>query len=407
MPGSLRRILGVGFGLAVIIGSTLGIGILRTPGLVAGQLSTPRTILAVWVVGGLYTLLGSVCLTELGAMLPQAGGYYVYARRAFGDTTGFAVGWTDWLTYCAVLGYVSIGMAEFLAKLVPSLGGFIQPMAVALLAGFVGLQWMGVRVSSRFQEWTTALKFVAFLVLVVACLVWSAGLAGGAAASTLPAAGPTLTGVVVALQSVVITYGGWQSALYFTEEDRDPARNLPRSMIGGVVLVIGIYLLVNLALLSVLPVPALAVSTLPAADAAQAIVGGRGAQIITLLSLDLAAAAAQRHPDDRHPDPLRDGTRRAALVAHGDRQRRRHARRRHPGDDGGGDRPDRDRHVPAAGGDGVVLPGGELRGLLPRARGAAPPRAGARAAVSRVGLSLVGGSGARRRRGVSGRRAGR
>jgi basic amino acid/polyamine antiporter, APA family len=287
VPGSLRRILGVGFGLAVIIGSTLGIGILRTPGLVAGQLNTPRAILVAWIVGGLYTLVGSVCLTELGTMLPSAGGYYVYARRAFGDAVGFAVGWTDWLCYCAVLGYISIGMAEFLAVLVPRLGGAVRPIAVAFLVAFVGLQWAGLRVSSRFQEWATALKFFAFLALIVACLVSPTNLTAGAgpAAEMLPASGPTLVGIVVALQSVVITYGGWQSALYFTEEDRDPARNLPRAMIGGVVLVIGLYLLVNAALLSVLPVPVLARSTLPAADAAQAIVGGRGSQIITVLSL--------------------------------------------------------------------------------------------------------------------------
>jgi basic amino acid/polyamine antiporter, APA family len=286
VPGSLRRILGVGFGLAVIIGSTLGIGILRTPGLVAGQLSTPTAILTVWIVGGVYTLIGSVCLAELGTMLPHAGGYYVYARRAFGDTVGFAVGWTDWLCYCAVLGYISIGMAEFLAVLVPSLGGFIRPIAVALLVSFVGLQWTGLRVSSQFQEWTTALKFVAFLVVIVACLVSSASLAAQpGSAGIAPPAGATLVGIVVALQSVVITYGGWQSALYFTEEDRDPGRDLPRSMIGGVILVIATYALVNLALLSVLAVPALARSTLPAADAAQAILGGRGAQVITLLSL--------------------------------------------------------------------------------------------------------------------------
>src|SRR5712691_7504700 len=171
----LRRILGVGFGLAVIVGSTLGIGILRTPGLVAGQLVSRSSILMVWLVGGLYTLLGSVCLTELGTMLPRAGGYYVYARRAFGDTVGFAVGWTDWLTYCAILGYVSIGMSEFVALLVPSLGGAVTPVAVALLLGFVGLQWMGVRVSSRFQEIATALKFVAFLALIAACFVLSPG----------------------------------------------------------------------------------------------------------------------------------------------------------------------------------------------------------------------------------------
>src|SRR2546428_9848489 len=111
-PTGLRRILGVGFGLAVIVGSTVGIGILRTPGLVATQLASPPAILAVWIVGGLYTLLGAVCLTELGAMLPQAGGYYVYARPAFGDTVGFAPRWTHRLTSCAVLGYVSISIRE-------------------------------------------------------------------------------------------------------------------------------------------------------------------------------------------------------------------------------------------------------------------------------------------------------
>jgi len=282
-PG-LRRILGISFGLAVIVGSTLGIGILRTPGLVAAQLGDRSAILTVWVVGGLYTLIGSVCLTELGAMLPRAGGYYVYARRAFGDSVGFAVGWTDWLTYCAVLGYVSIGMSEFVALLVPPLGGAVTPIAVALLLCFVALQWMGVRVSSRFQEIATALKFVAFLALVAACFAASPALAPASGDGALPSA-PSLVGVVVALQSVVITYGGWQSALYFTEEDRDPARNLPRSMIGGEILVIGIYLLVNLALLSVLTVPSLARSTLPAADAAQVILGARGAQTITVLSL--------------------------------------------------------------------------------------------------------------------------
>src|ERR1700751_3233220 len=132
-PGGLLRILGVAFGLAVIIGSTLGIGILRTPGLVASQIASPPAILTVWIVGGLYTLLGAVCLTELGAMLPEAGGYYVYARRAFGDTVGFAVGWTDWLTYCSVLGYVSIAIAEFIAVLIPPISSDVRLVAIFIL----------------------------------------------------------------------------------------------------------------------------------------------------------------------------------------------------------------------------------------------------------------------------------
>jgi amino acid transporter len=282
-PSGLRRILGVSFGLAVIIGSTLGIGILRTPGLVASQIASPPGILTVWIVGGLYTLLGAVCLTELGAMLPEAGGYYVYARRAFGDTVGFAVGWTDWLTYCAVLGYVSIAIGEFAVVLAPPLAWAVKLIAIGALSMLVALQWIGVRAGSRFQEITTAIKFAAFLVLVVLCFVLAPRSGAAAADVSLPAA--TLAGVIIALQSVMITFGGWQSALYFTEEDRNPDRNLPRSMIGGVALVLGIYVLVNLALLSVLPVPALARSTLPAADAAQAIIGGRGREVITLLSL--------------------------------------------------------------------------------------------------------------------------
>ncbi|HEY2906317.1 MAG TPA: amino acid permease, partial [Vicinamibacterales bacterium] len=249
-PSGLRRVLGLGFGLAVIVGSTLGIGILRTPGLVAGQLSTSSAVLAVWLVGGVYTLIGAVCFAELGTMLPEAGGYYVYARHAFGNAVGFAVGWTDWLTYCAVLGYVSIGFGEFAAVLVPGLSGAVTFVAVAVLLGLVALQWMGVQVSSGFQQVATAVKFTAFLAIVAAA--FAVPHVTAASSATVPPV--SLASLVVALQAVVITYGGWQSALYFSEEDRDPNANIPRSMIGGVLAVIVVYLLVNLALLRLLPI---------------------------------------------------------------------------------------------------------------------------------------------------------
>lgn len=278
----LIRILGVGFGLAVIVGSTLGIGILRTPGLVAGQLPNSTAILAVWIVGGLYTLVGAICFAELGTMLPEAGGYYVYARRAFGNVVGFAVGWTDWITYCAVLGYVSIAIGEFVPLLLPSLSGHERAIAILSLAALAALQLAGLRVSSRFQEITTVVKCGAFLTVVVAAMVFAPNLPAASAAAAHP---PSLSGLITALQSVVITYGGWQSALYFSEEDRNPDRNLPRAMIGGVAAVIVVYLLVNVALLAVLPIGDLARSTLPAADAAQILLGERGRVVITILSI--------------------------------------------------------------------------------------------------------------------------
>lgn len=274
--GRLRRILGIGFGLAVTIGSTIGIGILRAPGGVAAQLQTHGAILLAWLVGGLYTLLGAVCLTELGTMAPEAGGYYVYTRRAFGDRVGFAVGWTDWITNCAVLGYVSIAMAEFLGEVVPAAAGHTRVIAIAMLVGFVALQWMGLRIASWFQEWTTALKFVAYLGLIVVGLVMSGS---DQPVQQMPAR--SFSGLAAALQLVVVTYGGWQSALYFTEEDRDTSRNLPRSMIGGLAIVIVVYLLVNVALMAILPMDQLAQSSNPAALAAERLLGG--GKLITVL----------------------------------------------------------------------------------------------------------------------------
>jgi basic amino acid/polyamine antiporter, APA family len=279
--GQLRRVLGIGFGLAVSIGGTIGVGILRTPGLVAEQLHVPFLILLFWVAGGIYTLLGASCLTELGLMLPRAGGFYVYVRRAFGDTAGFAVGWTDWLMYCSILGYLSIAIAEFIAALGVIPSGAIRLLSVLILVGIVALQWLGIRISSLFQEVTTALKCVAFLILVAACFFLPTN---GHPSASIPTS-ITFSGLVIALQAIVITYGGWQSPLYFIEEDRNPARNLPRIMIGGVLSVIAIYLLVNIALLKVLPMSQLSGATFPAADAARTIVGKQGQNLIIVLSI--------------------------------------------------------------------------------------------------------------------------
>ena len=279
--GQLRRVLGVGFGLAVSIGGTIGVGILRTPGLVAEQLHASLAIVSLWVAGGIYTLLGASCLTELGVMLPRTGGFYVYVRRAFGNTAGFAVGWTDWLMYCSVLGYLSIAIAEFIAALGLIPGGAIRFLAVLILVSIVALQWLGVRISSQFQEVTTSLKCIAFLALIAACLLVPTS---GHVLAHIPSP-MTLSGLMVALQAIVITYAGWQSPLYFIEEDRDPTRNLPRAMISGVLSVIGIYLLVNIALLKALPMSQLSGATFPAADAARVIAGAHGQNIIILLSV--------------------------------------------------------------------------------------------------------------------------
>jgi APA family basic amino acid/polyamine antiporter len=288
----LIRILGIGFGIAVIFGGTIGVGILRLPGTVAAQVPDYWLILLVWTIGGLYSLLGSISVAELGAMLPQAGGFYVYAKRAFGDFVGFASGWGDWLNNCASLAYVSITAGDYLSALFPQWPLFAHGKAVALsiLALFTALQWMGVRLSSTTQKVTSSATAAAFLVLIIACLVHPAANSTGVDnLSTVRPLSQSAFGMIgamiVALRAVIVSYDGWYEAIYFTEEDVNPAYNFPRIMIGGVLMIIVMYLLVNLALLRVLPIPQLAASKLPAADAAQIVFGQASGRLILVLSL--------------------------------------------------------------------------------------------------------------------------
>lgn len=282
----LLQILGVGFGIAVIFGGTIGVGILRLPGTVAAKLGNYWLILLAWAVGGLYALLGSISVTELGAMLPRAGGFYVYARQAFGGLTGFIVGWSDWLNNCAVLAYASITASEYLNTWFHRNG---TVLALAILSFFTFLQWIGVRSGSGAQKLTSSVTALAFLLLVAASFLHRGAVANVTISPPsihLPAMSfAGIAVLVAALRSVIVTYDGWYEAIYFTEEDVDPARNLPRVMIGGVLVVIAMYLLVNLALLHVLSIPHLAASKLPAADAAQIIFGNSSRRFIVVLSL--------------------------------------------------------------------------------------------------------------------------
>jgi len=287
--GRLLRLLGVGFGIAVTVGGTVGTGILRTPGMVAGHLGDPWLIAAAWLLGGGYALLGTLSVVELGTALPAAGGFYVYARRAFGGGLGFVVAWGDWLMQCASLAYVTVSVADFAVTLAPTLAPAAKLLAMAPLALFALIQWLGLRESSWTQQATSLVKGLALLAFVAVCFAHGpAGQAPAAPTAGAPGTGLavfTLVGAVIALQSVIVTYDGWYMAIYFTEEDRDPGRNLPRSALGGVLATIIIYLLVNLSLLRVLSVPELAASSLPAADAAQAIFRGAGGSIVTALAL--------------------------------------------------------------------------------------------------------------------------
>ena len=281
----LKKLLGVGFGVAVTIGGTIGTGILRKPGPIAQDIPDPTLIIGVWLLVGVYALAGSLSVMELGTMLPTVGGWYVYARRAFGNYAGFIIGISSWLGSVSAMAFGAAVMSEYLGLLFPALIDSQKAVAIGILAIFVAFHSIGVGLASRAQEVMSVLKAGGLLAFVVVCFLITPNEPASVSPDNLRplAEGGIWLGVLAALQSVFYTYDGWHTAAYFTEEDVDPSRNLPRSMISGVLLIIGIYILVNLALLHVLPVSVLAGSKLPAADAVQVLFGPGSAKVVTFL----------------------------------------------------------------------------------------------------------------------------
>ncbi len=251
-PTPLARILGLGFGLAMVFGGTVGVGILRLPGTLAATLGDSRLILVFWIVGGIYALLGAMSVAELAAMLPRAGGFYVYARRAFGSGVGFVVGWSDWINETAALAYGSMTAMTFLASLWPAAARSARLGAVLIIVAFTALHWVGLRMGSSLTRLISLSIGLMMLILVVACLFvppaahTAAPLPMSAAALPLLSMG-MLAALVSAMRNVLLTYDGWYSPIYLAEENTDPGRTLPRALIGGTVVLIAHYVAGNAA----------------------------------------------------------------------------------------------------------------------------------------------------------------
>ncbi len=286
--GHLFRVLGVGFGLAVIIGNTIGSGIFRTQGQIAAQLPNAWLFLSVWVIGGMYALLGAAQIAELGTMIPRSGGQYVFARYALGEYAGFIVGWSDWISTCGSTAAVAIVIGEFSGALFPVFGGAEIPLGIAITVLFATLQWRGIAWGSSSQNITSSVKALAFVALIVACFIFGKGNAGSTTVMPIPAGFALVGALVISLQAVIFTYDGWNGPVYFSEEVERPERNIPRSLFLGILSIIVIYLLVNIALLYVVPIGKIAGQDFAMGVAANEIFGRYGDQVfrsLTILSM--------------------------------------------------------------------------------------------------------------------------
>lgn len=296
--GQLLRVLGLGFAVAVGVGTVIGGGILRTPAVVFEAVPHAGIALLLWVVVGLHCLLQVNVVSELMTALPRAGGLFVPARAAFGEPGGLLVGWTDWLGYVAAIAAVAILASDFTVMAVSGLAGYGTVLAAAYLLFFYAVNWLGIREGSLAQIVGSAAKAL-FLIGLVVLIALSRPIdpaALGRFAGTL-----SLTGLIVAYQTIFGAYTGFSNVAYFAEEDKDPGRNIPRGMLLTVIGVIALYAAVSAALYLTMSPHALSISTLPVADALSPVLGplaikliAGGAVLIALTCLNANLMGAPR-----------------------------------------------------------------------------------------------------------------
>lgn len=290
-PLRLRKTLGWGDGLSLVVGIMVGAGIFRTPGLVASSLGRPALTFVAWALGGAMGLFGALIFAELSTRHPHAGGKYVYARESFGRRAGFVVGWIEVLTYSAAVAAIGVVSGDYLSRLVgwPARGA--STVGVLLILALTAVHLVGVRLGTLAQNVVTGAKILALLgVLMVAAFAGS----GAGWSGSLPGAptGPALFGAMaIAFQSVIWSYYGYPDAAKIAEELKDPDRSLPRVFLGGIAAVTALYLLLNAAFVHVLPFERIATSTLVAGDAAEAMFGPRAGAVMSALALLVVLAS--------------------------------------------------------------------------------------------------------------------
>lgn len=282
----LLKLLGVGLGIAATVGGTIGSGILRKPGPIAEQIGDPMIILLLWAAVGFYALLGVFCAIELAVSMPQAGSWYVYARRAFGNYFGFLTGITSWFGTVVALGFSAYTISEFITLIFPTLDSN-RLMAIVIIIFLTALHLMGTDIGDKIQKLFSYGKAIGLFAFVIVCFLYGGQPSLSDAGRTLvhTASAGLMAGIITALQSMFYAFDGWHTATYFTEENKDPAKSLPKAMIIGVLLVIVIYILVNAAILYVVPMGQLQSSKLAAATAMEVLFGAETGKYVTIFLL--------------------------------------------------------------------------------------------------------------------------
>lgn len=283
MPGNSankggRASLSVFDAVTIMVGLVVGIGIFRTPSLVAANVDSAFMFIAAWVLGGLITLIGALCYAELSAAHPHAGGEYHFLSRAYGKPVAVLFGWARGsVIQTGAIAGVAFVLGDYAAQILP-LGPYGPALyAVMSIIIFTGVNVIGAVHGKTLQVVVTLIEIGA----VVAIIAF--GLLGSAEAPPAPPAlEPQTAALGMAMIFVLLTYGGWNEAAYLTGELDDAPRNIARVLVMGTVILVVLYVLANVALLSILGLEGLRSSQAVAADMMRLVAGDTGAAIVSL-----------------------------------------------------------------------------------------------------------------------------
>jgi APA family basic amino acid/polyamine antiporter len=275
----LPRRLGLIDATAIVIGIVIGSGIFVLPNLIARNLPSPGAILSVWIISGVLSFFGALAYAELGAMMPETGGQYVYVREAYGPMWAFVCGWTFMLAVLAGgsawLAVTFSIYAGYFVPLTPVLG---KVLSIALIAALSAVNYIGVREGAWVQRTFTYLKVAALVVLIAAGYLSSRspGSTGSA-----PAAPITAAQFGVAMMACLMAYNGWSYVSFVAGEVRDPRRNLLRSLVIGMTIVGLLYVFANAAYLRQMTVGEIAAGQRPGAEMATRTMGAIGGAFVS------------------------------------------------------------------------------------------------------------------------------
>jgi amino acid transporter len=294
----LPRVLGPVEAFCVVVGSVIGSGIFLVPATVAQDVPFLSGIVLVWVVGGLFSAAGALTLAELGAMLPHAGGLYVFLRAAYGPLPAFLFGWVEFLVVrSGSMATLAAAFARYFVQLAPPpelirADIWQAAAAVTAIAIVTAVNVLGTRGGAGLQVAGTILKVGGILFLIILPFLKGSGsLANLTPFWPRPAQTSMFAGMMAAMVSVLWAYDGWTNVTPLAEEIREPGRNIPRALILGSAVLIAIYVTMTLAYHYVLPMDEVAaanqagprVEKAVAAVYCRSLVGSGGVVAISLL----------------------------------------------------------------------------------------------------------------------------